>query len=212
MYVIYQQLNWLTMESDSTLSAADSPAKISASPEKAQDSPVSDQDSGGNTTASSRKRSRRGSSQKTYQPFALGDWMTYSGASLRSGMTRNGIAYPLQPLALLTRGTASGSWPTPRSCSAMSATITPESVWKENRFPNLETVVGRRMWPTPTARDGKGARKPETMQKSGRNPQTNSLPDAVEFQGETGRLNPAWVEWLMGFPIGWTDLKHSETP
>ena len=21
-----------------------------------------------------------------------------------------------------------------------------------------------------------------------------------------GYLNPAWVEWLMGFPIGWTDL------
>ena len=24
--------------------------------------------------------------------------------------------------------------------------------------------------------------------------------------GVCGRLNPAWVEWLMGFPIGWTDL------
>jgi hypothetical protein len=21
-----------------------------------------------------------------------------------------------------------------------------------------------------------------------------------------GSLNPTWVEWLMGFPIGWTDL------
>lgn len=27
-----------------------------------------------------------------------------------------------------------------------------------------------------------------------------------------GRLNPTWVEWLMGFPEGWTDLKHSVTP
>ena len=27
-----------------------------------------------------------------------------------------------------------------------------------------------------------------------------------------GRLNPAWVEWLMGFPEGWTDLEHLETP
>jgi hypothetical protein len=24
-------------------------------------------------------------------------------------------------------------------------------------------------------------------------------------------LNPEWVEWLMGFPIGWTDLEDSET-
>ena len=22
-----------------------------------------------------------------------------------------------------------------------------------------------------------------------------------------GSLNPEWIEWLMGFPIGWTDLK-----
>jgi len=27
-----------------------------------------------------------------------------------------------------------------------------------------------------------------------------------------GMLNPTWVEWLMGFPIGWTDLEDSETP
>lgn len=27
-----------------------------------------------------------------------------------------------------------------------------------------------------------------------------------------GQLNPTWVEWLMGFPIGWTDLNASETP
>lgn len=25
-------------------------------------------------------------------------------------------------------------------------------------------------------------------------------------------LNPNWVEWLMGFPLGWTDLDASETP
>ena len=26
-----------------------------------------------------------------------------------------------------------------------------------------------------------------------------------------GQLNPTWVEWLMGFPPGWTDLNASET-
>ena len=30
-------------------------------------------------------------------------------------------------------------------------------------------------------------------------------------QGNGGKTNPAWVEWLMGFPIGWTDLSASET-
>jgi hypothetical protein len=26
--------------------------------------------------------------------------------------------------------------------------------------------------------------------------------------GNGGQLNPTWVEWLMGFPLGWTVLKH----
>lgn len=30
--------------------------------------------------------------------------------------------------------------------------------------------------------------------------------------GNGGQMNPTWVEWLMGFPIGWTDLNASETP
>lgn len=31
-------------------------------------------------------------------------------------------------------------------------------------------------------------------------------------QGNGGQLNPTWVEWLMGFPPGWTDLNASGTP
>lgn len=30
--------------------------------------------------------------------------------------------------------------------------------------------------------------------------------------GNGGQLNPMWVEWLMGFPIGWTELDASEMP
>ena len=26
-----------------------------------------------------------------------------------------------------------------------------------------------------------------------------------------GPLNPTWVEWLMGWPLGWTDLHASAT-
>ena len=29
--------------------------------------------------------------------------------------------------------------------------------------------------------------------------------------GKIGLTNPNWIEWLMGFPIGWTDLSASET-
>jgi DNA (cytosine-5)-methyltransferase 1 len=29
--------------------------------------------------------------------------------------------------------------------------------------------------------------------------------------GNGGKLNPTWVEWLMGWPLEWTDLKPLET-
>ena len=29
--------------------------------------------------------------------------------------------------------------------------------------------------------------------------------------GRIGLLNPEWIEWLMGYPIGWTELNASET-
>ena len=68
-------------------------------------------------------------------------------------------------------------------------------------------------YPTPTARDYFPPRLPETMAKKDRNPLTNSLPDRIQVEQKedyrvTGQLNPAWVERLMGYPIGWTDLEE----
>ena len=65
---------------------------------------------------------------------------------------------------------------------------------------------GSLLWPTPAARDYKGAVLPETLAAKNRNPMTNSLPDAIQHKSGSGRLNPAWVEWLMGVPTGWTEL------
>ena len=61
-------------------------------------------------------------------------------------------------------------------------------------------------WPTPTATDGKGSGQNETMR--------DRLDYAVEKpngQRISGSLNPTWVEWLMGYPSGWTDLEGLET-
>ena len=92
-------------------------------------------------------------------------------------------------------------WPTPRANSAMASTITPEVAWDQNRFPNLETEVGRRTWPTPLVDDANNVNS-----KANRFP---TLVSQVKEQEGSGSLNCDWVEWLMGYPIGWTNLETS---
>jgi DNA (cytosine-5)-methyltransferase 1 len=67
-----------------------------------------------------------------------------------------------------------------------------------------------RLWPTPTS---------ISPAKNGYNESGNSCGLVAirkrisdEDSQATGQLNPTWVEWLMGFPLGWTDLEDSETP
>lgn len=109
---------------------------------------------------------------------------------------------------------------------------------KNDRHPNLETVLSRALLPTPTgstggpepdgktgrklttvinilptpaARDYRGANGPEHMKKD--RPHMDQLPNALMYGTNRGlKLQPAFVEWFMGFPIGWTDLNPSETP
>lgn len=60
--------------------------------------------------------------------------------------------------------------------------------------------------PTPTAQDAKNSTLPISLRDR------DSLPGHLIREGESGgSLNPTWVEWLMGWPLGWTDLKPLET-
>jgi hypothetical protein len=67
----------------------------------------------------------------------------------------------------------------------------------------LNEVVASMIWPTPMARD--------STNRSGQAHRylvehRYNLQDAMAAHGVRGSLNPAWVEWLMGYPEGWTDL------
>ena len=88
-----------------------------------------------------------------------------------------------------------GTWPTPMGRDWRTAT------GKENRHsPNLNVMVKR--WPTPRASE---PAHPGRM-KANHTGQTGLTEAAVGSAGG-GQLNPTWVEWLMGWIPGWTDLK-----
>jgi len=81
---------------------------------------------------------------------------------------------------------------------------------------------GSLLLPTPHANCSTGAGR--QGRQGGMNLQTaivHPSPDANCWKGGSenqrrgqlnGSLNPTWVEWLMGFPTEWTDLKPSEMP
>jgi hypothetical protein len=117
-------------------------------------------------------------------------------------MMRSGIAYQLPPSAPLTDATASGSWPTPIRSDSRGSSGQP----KKNKQVQLVDAV--KMWPTPTSSLGtKGARIMPRQSREG-----VTLIEAVRLSEQIGgSLNPTWVEWLMGFPLGWTALEHWAT-
>ncbi len=65
-------------------------------------------------------------------------------------------------------------------------------------------------WRTPQAGDGNGGGQAPDRRKAGGH--SVYLRDQMkEAEPTGGSLNPTWVEWLMGFPLGWTDCEHLAT-
>ena len=68
----------------------------------------------------------------------------------------------------------------------------------------LEDALAK-LLPTPTTRDWKGARKPETLAKAGRT-MSNTLEDSLVGTDRGMKLQPSFAAWMMGFPQNWTEL------
>ena len=67
--------------------------------------------------------------------------------------------------------------------------------------PKLSAQV--KIYPTPTACMSKGSSPVSLTRKSGRS-RVNDRLDHNVMASDGGSLNPTWVEWLMGWPVGWT--------
>ena len=125
----------------------------------------------------------------------------------RSGMCVNGTSFELPTLVQDTAAHESGSWPTPTSCDGKGATHPRHCKAWAKRGTNLPEAVnlaaaGDIRWPPP----------PGSVIVFDDN--AKPLPvcqDCLEPHGFTGPLNPEWVEWLMGYPQGWTGCDALET-
>ena len=98
---------------------------------------------------------------------------------------------------------AATMWTTPRAADGEKNMRTTDGAAKEVARKGLAGVdlCSAVMFPTPCATDHKISSQPG--QRRGQ------LTESVAIGGQ---LNPTWVEWLMGFPLGWTDCAASETP
>jgi len=108
-------------------------------------------------------------------------------------------------------------WRTPDTGSGGTSGLLKEGkTHRENGQPIqirlVDQVNNPHLWPTPCSTDYKGSGK------------TGQLGDRLDYAVErgatksktygeqqiTGQLNPPFPEWLMGWPLGWTDLKPLE--
>ena len=98
-------------------------------------------------------------------------------------------------------------WPTPRTSDQYGPGQHGEG------GPDLRTKAD--MWATPTSRDHKDGASPSekvaTNSLLGRQAPRTPMP-GQQSSNESLTLNPRFVEWLMGFPIGWTDLQPLAMP
>lgn len=102
---------------------------------------------------------------------------------------------------------ATERWPTPQARDHKGASKRA----KNGEGDDLPNAVKK--YPTPAARDYKGANGFDTTQEKlseGKRSHLGQLPNVVQQENGAaiqGNLNPDWVEWLMGWPIGWTSRK-----
>jgi hypothetical protein len=205
---------------------AASRARTYPSQEKAQASPESDPACGPTWRGSLAKFDPDSCSWKTAQLSLLGDSELSSVIWPRSGMTAGGQCWELPMSAPPTSATGSGLWQTPVADDAVNRVA---GKWNSRGEPKLSAQVLMAKWPTPTVcgnynRKGASATSGDGLatavyqtpvarmyKDNGKNPSELDRNSPTLAMQAGGALNPTWVEWLMGWPLGWTDLKPLAT-
>lgn len=175
---------------------------------------------GGSSTVLSMNYDPESSSWKTLQQSLFEDCQQSLEALPKSGMTVNGRLYQLHNAerpTCETDGLESRILPTPTASDSGPAAIlnentnivftskgTPRKVSNNGVNGSLGLARTVMLLPTPSANEHKYRLKGDSQA-------SRCLEAQARRTGKDFQLNPLFVEEMMGFPIGWTDLKHSET-
>lgn len=207
-------------------SAEDTPANLSAKPVKGKAKKIQDTSSLGSPKPFANYDPDT-QSWKTFPAISLWDSEPYKDSWPRSGMTLDGIAYQLPPSAPRTSAIeySSSQHHGPNSDGLWPTATTEDHATRYSQG-GMPLGMAARLFPTPTATanmDAPHSRQkwswlfPTAVASGGLDGGTKARKKIKELNQsgievpKTGRLNPIWVEWLMGFPLGWTDLEDLET-
>jgi len=177
-----------------TLYLEDFHAKTSPQQEKELELMESDQECGEKWQGSFTKYDQDMRSWKTHQCSLLGDLDEFSETWPQWGLMQDGECWEQQTLEQTIRGTGYGLSP-----NGVDSFHTPNTTGLDGGS-NSRKALKKRQWMSPQARDWKDTGTTQGNRKS---------PNLGTQAG--GKLNPTWVEWLMGWPLGWTDLNLLET-
>lgn len=180
-------------------------ARIYQPQEKAQELTENEAECGEKWRASFTKYNLDTCSWKTHQFSLLGDLEEFSETWPQWGLMRDGECWEQKTLEQNIRGTEFGlseskNWPTPDANCGQRGTQpnwTPKRKSGQPAQYTINQAVRDRVFPTPTAHNAKECASPSEYNRN--------TPTLATHAG--GKLNPMWVEWLMGWPIRWTDLK-----
>ena len=116
----------------------------------------------------------------------------------RSGTMQNGTVYRLQNLARTITEIGSGLLPTP--------TLDTSPRKKRYSQGGMPLSLALRMLPTPTCSDAKGSPKSRTILNN-----KSNLCEVLRLSEDDPIYpHPCFVEQMMGFPEGWTELDDKE--
>lgn len=144
-------------------------------------------------------------SLRTSQVLLALDTLKPSSVTLpKSGMIVNGTLYLRPLLEHHTLENDSGCWRTPSQSDGEGGMMRMGEGDGKYKLRDQVQEVNRQFWPTPSTRDYKDTG--DSIVK-GTVPVNSLLGRAVQPTKMKGSLDPAFVEYLMGFPSGWSDLK-----